>query len=128
MIEQVHLERMKLVATKWFSEELAAEIACAPDIRLNQNFEWGCNDLAMQIRYKIAGKITAEEMATYPADWWEAFKDRWFSPWMKNRWPVRYKSVHITARELYPKMALPDRDGRIIIDRYDWGHSKQRIK
>lgn len=26
-----------------------------------------------------------------PADWWEAFKDRWFPKWALKRWPVEWE-------------------------------------
>ncbi|HUW35291.1 MAG TPA: hypothetical protein VM223_27080 [Planctomycetota bacterium] len=30
----------------------------------------------------------------YPADWWEALKDRWLPARWKRRWPVVFKEVH----------------------------------
>ncbi len=27
----------------------------------------------------------------YPADWWQAFKDRWFPEWALKRWPIEWE-------------------------------------
>lgn len=31
----------------------------------------------------------------WPADWWQAVRERWFPAWWLLRWPVRYESVSI---------------------------------
>jgi hypothetical protein len=52
--------------------------------------------LTVQLRtYLLAGKEHAEDGATvrWPADWWQAFRERWFPKWWLRRWPVRYQSV-----------------------------------
>lgn len=56
---------------------------------------------------KIAGETLEVKEATFPADWWQAVKERWFPVWVKERWPVRYASIRIEARALYPKISLP---------------------
>lgn len=33
------------------------------------------------------------EAARYPADWWQAVKERWFPQWLLSRYPVEYTSV-----------------------------------
>ena len=45
----------------------------------------------------------------WPADWWEAVKQRWFPKWMLKRWPVQEEVRRLTARELYPKVVMPDK-------------------
>ena len=44
-------------------------------------------------------------METYPSDWWQAFKERWFPPWLLSRYPVRY--TDIIAEHRFPEMAIP---------------------
>lgn len=34
----------------------------------------------------------------WPADWWQAFKERWFPKWLKDRFPVRYEVFEIDER------------------------------
>lgn len=35
------------------------------------------------------GRVKAETQ--WPADWWQAFKDRWFPAWALKLWPVEYE-------------------------------------
>ena len=46
----------------------------------------------------------------WPADWWQAFRERWFPKWWLRRWPVRYETIDID-RTLYgrvcPHIAQP---------------------
>lgn len=34
----------------------------------------------------------------YPADWWQAFKGRYFPHWLLKRYPVKYNTVQTTIR------------------------------
>ena len=31
----------------------------------------------------------------WPADWWQAFRERWCPKWWLSSWPVRYEEIHI---------------------------------
>jgi len=31
----------------------------------------------------------------WPSDWREAFKERWFPVWARERWPIRYERLNI---------------------------------
>lgn len=48
----------------------------------------------------------------WPADWLQAFKERWFPVWALKRWPVAYRRIDIEER-LYaavcPHIADPER-------------------
>ena len=47
-----------------------------------------------------------ETLATYPSDWWQAFKARWFPSWLKKRFPVRL--TKIIAEHMFPEITMPD--------------------
>ena len=73
--------------------------------------------------YSLHTLIPAEKMkeeshtvtVSYPASWWQAFKERYFSVWLKKRYPIRHKTksetVTFTAYNLYPKFPdiMPER-------------------
>jgi hypothetical protein len=63
-------------------------------------------DMAMRLVAKIAQKKA--DVIVYPADWKEAFKERWFPSWLLEKFPVKY--VRVDVMEYYPKVALPDRE------------------
>jgi hypothetical protein len=46
----------------------------------------------------------------HPADWWQAFKDRWFPTWAKVRWPVRSKRLRYEVRAYYPQVSIPQKE------------------
>ena len=50
----------------------------------------------------------------YPADWWEALKERWFPGWLLCRFPVRKIEHHYDARFVFPDMQFPKGCGRSV--------------
>lgn len=42
----------------------------------------------------------------WPCNWVQAFKERWFPLWLKKYFPVRYKTIEVSA--LYPYASLPN--------------------
>ena len=48
------------------------------------------HQLVFQIRMRLAAKesVLKTTIVTYPADWWQHFKQRWFPSWAKKMWPV----------------------------------------
>lgn len=53
--------------------------------------------LTIQLESLVAGRrgerIDIDE--SWPADWWEAFRERWFPVWWLRRWPVKRKGVAV---------------------------------
>ena len=44
-------------------------------------------------------RIRVSEHRSWPADWWQAFRERWFPVWWLKRWPVRYERLDIEVDE-----------------------------
>jgi hypothetical protein len=66
-----------------------------------------CKDeLEFRVRSFVYGTDKEEEKVTYPKDWWQAFKERWFSRWMLKRWPVRYITVKMSKYAVYPTLPV----------------------
>jgi len=69
--------------------------------------------------YRIDGYIWGEHLPekniSYPSDWWQAFKARWFPEWLLKRYPAKYTTQHITASIIYPGLnpSIPDRTWRL---------------
>lgn len=63
-------------------------------------------DLVAQLEvFLVKGKTTsggASETVSYPADWWQAFKARWFDyrtlRWLLRKYPVRMTEVKVQTR------------------------------
>lgn len=112
------LRRLKFLIYTTLSKEFIDDLAAEPSVSLTACERWATNLVSMAVRYEIWGKVVDKAEASYPADWKEAIKERFAPAWFKRRWPVQMKWVRLTARELYPKMALPERDdGMIHLDK-----------
>lgn len=84
--------------------------------------------LLIGIRADIYGKThEPPEIIRYPADWWQALKERFAPAWFRDRYPVVFIEHTITLKEIYPN-ARPFRPSAVMklhkIDRenscYDW--------
>jgi hypothetical protein len=47
---------------------------------------------------------------TYPRDWWQAFKERWFSKWLKVKYPVKYHTEY--KYRICPHIDIPWKSGK----------------
>ena len=62
------------------------------------------HDLVCQVRGFVWAQKVPEHEVKYPCDWWEGVKERWFTSWMKKRWPVKYTIFVYDAKILYPDL------------------------
>jgi hypothetical protein len=49
--------------------------------------------------------VQREEVARYPATWWDAVKERFAPEWFTRRWPIEYTTLGMEV--LYPKVLIP---------------------
>lgn len=100
MSNEVTLERMKFGLSTFISKELES-FAIEPDVQITRSI--GGNMVAT-LRQDVFGEQVLHETVRYPADWWQAFKERWFPVWLKRQFPVRYEEHEFDARFLYPSI------------------------
>ncbi len=78
--------------------------------------------LVLELRSFVLGKraerIDIEEK--WPADWWQAVKDRWAPAWFLKRYPVQYKtlSVHKETMRVCPHVDIKTPEGRQV--HFEW--------
>ena len=58
------------------------------------------------IRAMLQIATQEEELCSYPADWWAAFKLRWFPVWLLKRYPA--KEVQVMAVHKFPELNPPE--------------------
>lgn len=117
--ERILLERQQFVAHQYISRELADWFAIPPKVDFSLHDSFVFDHILLQIKQSIMGREMQSETVRYPADWWEAVKARWFPAWAKRRWPVHETVVELTALELYPKIALPDQEHYIVVNKWE---------
>ena len=60
---------------------------------------------------------------SYPQDWWQAVKERWFPQWLLNRFPVKYKEINIEEKRfksVCPHAWLPEDQDKHTIHWLNW--------
>ena len=55
-------------------------------------------------KFSVYGIKHPDETYQYPENWVEAIKERWLPQWARKRWPVKYRVIVVTLRELYPNI------------------------
>ncbi len=108
-IKQVELERMQFVFMQYIREEMAEIFAIPAKVSMEQPGHYFADGIVLRIRQDVLGRELERIECRYPADWWQAFKARWFPAWALRRWPVKETVRELVARELYPKIAMPDK-------------------
>lgn len=100
----IELEKFMVGAETAITKELLNDFAIPPDVRVSMYERFWQDAIVVQVRQAVYGEELQE--IKYPADWWQAFKERWFKPWMLKRWPVKHRCYSVRA--FYPKVSAPD--------------------
>ena len=103
----VTLDKIKLYAYKYFSE--AFDDSVSVEIFYKPIFD--------QWKMLLVRQALAEKVWEYPATWWDAFKDRWFPNWLKDRYPVEYIHISAVYPELLKRVSLPKEPFYLVDDR-----------
>jgi hypothetical protein len=104
-IKTVELERISFTLNQVIAPELAKQFVNPAKIRTMMDPM--TQQMVITIQQDILGRATRQIYTEYPADWWQAVKERFAPHWFLRRWPIRYTKIELHADELYPKIALP---------------------
>lgn len=64
--------------------------------------------LILSLSADIYGRDHPERfLVRYPANWWEALKERFGPSWFLYRHPVKFTEVSASVQELYPEIEPP---------------------
>lgn len=106
----IELERIRFGMQQAVSAEL-----------LDAQIEGKHDRLVDQFVYTLRGYLWGESQKgyeySYPADWWQAFKKRWFPNWAKRKWPILYTVIKVDVNVVYPdlKISMPTEKYRVLI-------------
>ena len=94
----VNIDIIKAHIRKQYSIEALADLRATTTLNVSREI---ADLMVMELAAFLAGKKvnTIHVDIEYPADWWQAFKERWFPQWMINRWPIKYKRVYINENQ-----------------------------
>ena len=54
--------------------------------------------IGMEMRIATLADQRIDVEASWPEDWWEAVRERWFPSWYLAKYPVKYKHVSVHAK------------------------------
>lgn len=105
-INEIELQRQLYGAATQFSEQLIKEFNLHPENLKVWFAEGGLLSQHLMIAWKVwlLEEMVMQDRAEWPANWWEAFKERWFPAWLKKRYPVRYEGIEWDCRFVYPSL------------------------
>ena len=122
-VSTVNLEKFKFAVVERLSPEWVR------DIRAYEHTDFMTDQLVVELRSFVWSEDVGKEQFKYPADWWQAFKARWFPQWMLNKWPIKYTRVTLDVKATYPNFhpSLPNEQVvyQIIKSFYDDGPERE---
>lgn len=87
---------------------------CRDAIRCRAEFDRCMDAMVMRLYASIYGrKCDHQVVVKSPADWWQAFRERWFPRIWLQTYPLRYKETVVCAEEFLP-YRTPTSDTNII--------------
>lgn len=78
------------------------------------------DNMQLELSMRIATQHLDMIEEKYPADWWQAVKERFAPRWFLVRYPVNYKHFRLEAKALYPKLAIPEHAPVVEFARANW--------
>lgn len=73
------------------------------------NVEWFIERTKERIMVQAKIRVWSQEVdvqsVTYPADWWQAVKERFAPPWFLKRWPVKTTVWKARVMDTFPSIA-----------------------
>lgn len=114
---EIELERMRVMMISNLLREMIEDM----DMEVLE--KWAKEEsetFGNRLKAFVWGRFQNFVTVPYPANWWQAFKERWLSAWWRDRYPVCYDDQTIVnASEIYDrlKISLPDERHRVILHR-----------
>lgn len=108
---RVELERIKFAVGRHFPYEEKVDICV--------EFDYQFQEIAVMVRCVVWAEDQAVQRVdfSWPQDWWQHFKQRWFPKWATKKWPVKMEERSFDVKCIYPtfKPALKKHDFRLML-------------
>jgi len=91
-------------------EQNVSEYAAA-QLDIQSYVDYTGRGIATRFRVAIFEENVGKKLFSYPEDWKQAFKERWFPKWLLKKYPVKYTEITTEAKIWYPDFK-PSLEGR----------------
>jgi len=118
----VELEKIKFGCIQRISKQFL-DAAC------EYQYDFIYDQVEMYMTGFLIGERLPDITVSYPKDWWEAFKDRWFPKWLRKRYPIILQNHTLSRSVVYPdlKVSLPKNNYKVVFG-YTDSESLSRFK
>jgi len=100
------LEKITFAAKLRISAQLVEDFIYESQVKVF--YDAWFDDIVVIVRQGILSQKIDEITVRYPADWWQAVKERFAPGWFRRRWPIEWNKTVVDVRAVYPKMAMPE--------------------
>jgi len=73
------------------------------------------NSIVVSLKQYIPKHELKEINHSYPKDWFQAFKERYYPKFILKYYPVEYTTIKLVVKDLYPDIALPDNNPHVVL-------------
>lgn len=85
------------------------------------------------IGYRIRAYVWSQDAGKkvefkYPADWWQAFKERFFKGWLLKKYPVSYTHKVFEVKATYPELNVQSHKPVLRLIQYDFSDDSRFTK
>ncbi|KKM45484.1 hypothetical protein LCGC14_1560710 [marine sediment metagenome] len=105
----IHEDRVMLERFNFAFQQTIPDVILREAVSIEALRDDAVQCLVYRLRYEILGHELNARIVSYPADWWQAFRLRWFPAWWLSRWPVRYTEERIRLLAFYPQIPIDQR-------------------
>jgi hypothetical protein len=125
--QPAEFERRALEVVQYaLRQEFSREMLAAPNARLDvQETLYGMGatlvaNLLEDPEQRVKKALRAQS-PRYPADWWQAVKEKWAPRWFLRRWPVRWAvarlELEVDLRTIFPTVRhIGEHKGRMVLE------------
>lgn len=100
LAEVLRTSKASFCATRAIPDRLLQRMASQQELVSEYDFHTRCLLISMVSYMESIEDERVSVHERWPADWFQAFKERWFPRWLLARFPVRYSGVDVD-RQIY---------------------------
>lgn len=108
-LRSVILERLPYAARQTITRAMLGQAS------IEQVADFVGGGFSFTLRTAIFAQRLDEQVVRYPADWWQAFKRRFFPRWALRRWPALEVVKTMRLYAWYPDVMVPDHRSQFVI-------------
>lgn len=75
---------------------------------VNAAIDYAAGQMVARLEVEMLGREIGRITAKWPADWWQAVRERWAPAWWLKRHPVKYEQIDRPVYNICPHLNVPE--------------------